>query len=77
MRILENPERKEKGVVENTICAMQSAGRKKPFEIWIMYQEEKEKLIMISCWKYPGKSPKGKVIFPKEILGEVKNIDKQ
>ena len=77
LRIFENPERKEEGIVENTICAMQGAGRKRYFEIWIMYQKEKGKIKMISCWKYSGKSPEGKVIFPEKILKEMKNKNPQ
>lgn len=79
LRVLRNPERKEEGIVEGTIAAMQSTGTKKhPKEIWIMYQriktKECQKLRIISAWRYPGKSPIGKPPpIPEDILEEIKD----
>ncbi len=73
-RVLRFPERKETGIAPETIAVMQSTGRKKrPTEIWLMYQivnqksnlknqkslpvGRQEKIKIISAWRYPGRSP--------------------
>jgi lambda repressor-like predicted transcriptional regulator len=72
-RILRSPERREEGIVEGTVAAMQSTDNKKPTEIWLMYQEDGQKRRMISAWRYPGKSPKGKAVpIPEDIIAELK-----
>lgn len=44
-RVLRNPQRTEKGIALNTIASMQPAGSKKhPYEIWVMYAIESQKL---------------------------------
>lgn len=82
-RVLRNPDRKEKGIAPGTLAVMQRTGSKKyPTEIWIMYQRAKpksqisnNKLKVISAWRYPGISPKGKEIpIPQDILEEIENI---
>ncbi|MFC1663576.1 hypothetical protein ACFL0A_00370 [Patescibacteria group bacterium] len=84
-RVLRNPERKEIGVAPETIAIMQSTGTKKyPKEIWLMYQKFKlkprakeEKIKIISAWRYPGKSPIGKLPpIPDDILEELTEIIK-
>lgn len=72
-RVFRCPERVEEGVAEQTIAAMQSAGSQKhPYEIWIMYQVEKEVIKIISAWRYPGKTKPGdRVPVPEEILAEL------
>ena len=79
LRVFRNPERKEIGVAPETICAMQTAGTKKhPYEIWVMYQKKGKKLIMISAWKYPGKSPiREPPPIPEEILENLDEILKE
>jgi hypothetical protein len=84
LRIFRNPERKEEGIAPGTIAVMQTAGRKRPYEIWLMYQIKKsksknqnakrEKIIMISAWKYPGKSPIRKPPIPEEVLENLEKI---
>ena len=72
-RILRNPKRREKGIAPKTIALMQSAGTKKPTEIWLMYQQIGQKKRMISAWRYPGISPKGEPIpIPEDIIEELK-----
>ena len=80
-RILKSPQRREEGIAPNTIALMQPAspnqdGRtssKNPSEIWLMYQLEGKKKKMISAWRYPGISPKGKeIIIPNDIIKELK-----
>lgn len=40
-RVLRFPKRKEIGIAPDTVAAMQAAGSKKrPYEIWVMYQEK-------------------------------------
>ena len=86
-RILRHPQRREKGIAENTEAAMQparlatrsvaggTAGTKKPNEIWLMYQRQGKKTIMISAWRYPGVSPKGEpIIIPEDALEELKKF---
>lgn len=76
LRVFRNPDRKELGIAENTIAVMQTAGTKKhPYEIWIMYQKEKNKIKMISAWKYPGKSPVGEPPpIPEDVLKNLEEI---
>ncbi len=76
-RILKTPKRREKGIAPDTIALMQSAGTKKPTEIWLMYQQAGRKKKMISAWRYPGISPKGEPIpIPEDIMGELRGIVK-
>lgn len=73
-RIMRNPKRVENGVAENTIAVMASgSNKKKPSEIWAMYQKRGNKKVVISAWRYPGTSPIGKQIpIPADILAELK-----
>jgi len=79
LRVLRHPDRKEMGVAPKTIALMQSTGTKKhPTEIWLMYQlvsskikKQKPKLRqirIISTWRYPAISPKGKPPIPEDTL---------
>jgi hypothetical protein len=66
---------------------MQTGGRKRPYEIWLMYQIKISKLksqnskfkriIMISAWKYPGKSPVRKPPIPEDVLENLEDILKE
>ncbi|KPJ57067.1 hypothetical protein AMJ49_02845 [Parcubacteria bacterium DG_74_2] len=78
LRVLRNPERKEEGVAQKTIAVMQPYGTKKhPKEIWVMYQIKDKKLKIISAWRYPGKSPIGKIPeIPEDTLKELENLIK-
>ena len=43
-RIIRNPKRVEDGIAENTIAVMQpSSNLKKPTEVWVMYQQRRNK----------------------------------
>ena len=73
-RVLRNPDRKEAGIVPETLAVMQRTGTKKhPTEIWLMYQAiqskvKSSKLKVISAWRYPGISPVDKEIpIPEDI----------
>lgn len=72
-RILRTPKRREEGIAPNTIALMQLAGTKKQTEIWLMYQLVGKKKKIISAWRYPGISPKGKkIIIPDDIIEELR-----
>jgi hypothetical protein len=76
LKVLRKPERKEKGIVPGTICAMITVGtRKHPKEIWVMYQiKNSKKITIISAWRYPGKSQRGEFPpIPEDVLFEIKN----
>lgn len=68
LRILSQPTRIEKGIAPRTIALMQPVSKKrKKGEIWLMYQDKKEKRIIISAWRYPGISIPGEEIsIPKD-----------
>ena len=72
--ILKSPDRHEEGVALNTAAAMKRNDKlKRKEEIWIMYQKHGIKHVMISAWRYPGKSQPGKPIpIPNDILEEIK-----
>jgi hypothetical protein len=74
-----------------TAVMQSTGSKKHPTEIWLMYQIVKlkvktpksktillrgrQKLIIISAWRYPGTSPKGKLPpIPEDILQELKKI---
>jgi len=86
-KLLRNPERIEKGIAPRTVAIMQTIkSKRRPTEIWLMYQidekkkqknkrtkEQKSKKIkIISCWRYPGKSPAGEPPIPEEIIKNIK-----
>ena len=78
-RIIRHPARVEEAIVPNLIAAMSPYGRSReagqPYkgEIWTMYQISKQKIKIITAWRYPGKSPARNPI-PQEILDEIKNV---
>jgi hypothetical protein len=84
LNIMRKPKRREEGIAEGTIAAMQSAGTKKnPKEIWMMYQVVKSKIKdqkfkktkIISAWRYPGITPLGeRPILPDDTLSGLKDI---
>jgi len=87
--ILRKPRRKEEGIAEGTIAAMQPAGTKKnPREIWMMYQVVSSKLKgqnvklrkikIISAWRYPGVTPLGqRPILPEDTISKLDSLIKE
>jgi hypothetical protein len=92
LRVVNNPQRVEEGIVKNTIAVMQPASihtkdgkRVWTREIWAMYQIKRktqnaklktmgrQKIRLISAWRYPGVSPKRDPI-PEDILRELENV---
>lgn len=76
-RVLRNPKRSEKGIVEDTVAVMQPAGSAaKPTEVWVMYQERGGKKVIITAWRYPGVSKvRDEIPIPADILAELKRGD--
>lgn len=71
-RVLRHPERVEEGIAPRTVALMQPAQPKHASEIWLMYQKRKQQMIIITAWRYPGKSPLRAVIpIPEEIRREL------
>ncbi len=87
LSILRKPGRKEEGIAEGTIAAMQPAGTKKnPKEIWMMYQVVKtriknqrfKKIKIISAWRYPGVTPLGeRPILPDDTISKLDSLIKE
>ena len=84
-RIIRYPKRLEEGVASDTFAGMMPVGSaKRPQEIWVMYQKNAKrktksaKLIVISAWRYPGKSPiREKIPIPQDVLGEIEEVMKE
>lgn len=81
--VLNNPSRKEEGIAPKTAAAMKRNDTpKRKEEIWVMFQQQVKsekfkvkKLRIISAWRYPGISPKGKEIpIPEDILEDLTEI---
>ena len=80
LKILRKPDRREEGIAEGTIAAMQITGTKKhPTEAWVMYVILKRPKVIkiISAWRYPGRTPKGeRPIIPEDTLEELEKLIK-
>ena len=89
-RIVRHPHRVEEGIAPKTTAGMQrTPNKKRPQEIWVMYQEISRQPIsdnnlssmiyspkkIISAWRYPGVSPVGKEIhIPDDVMAELENL---
>lgn len=78
LKILQKPERKEKGIIPGTTALMATNKKhgnkakplfgknwqfkKVPGEIWMMYKDVKDLRKIISAWRYPGISKPGEQI---------------
>jgi len=84
--ILKNPSRTEEGIAPKTTAVMKRNDTpKRKEELWVMYQKitnskqltTNNKIRVISAWRYPGVSPKGKEIYiPEDVLSELEKISK-
>ena len=72
-RIIRHPARIEEGILDGAIACMQKAEGKNYSEIWVMYALKEKQIIVITAWRYPGKSPERDPV-PQSVLGEVRNI---
>jgi len=75
--ILKNPSRKEEGIAPKTLAVMKRNDTpKRKEELWVMFQKSSQKHRIISTWRYPGVSPKGKEIpIPEDVLKELENLE--
>lgn len=77
-RVVRHPARVEKGIaLDTTACMQRGDSRKRKEEVWVMYQRKiptsKDKIVIISAWRYPGVSPIGKPIpIPEDILNDLR-----
>ena len=73
LRVIRAPERVEKGIADNTLAAMTTAGTKKrPWEVWTMWKTEGKRKVIITAWRYPGVSPiREQIPIPTDILAEL------
>ena len=83
-QVFNDPKREEEGIAPKTFAAMRrNDTKKRKEEIWVMYcrllpssekfKVKSSKVILISAWRYPGISKRGKQIpIPEEILNEIK-----
>ena len=69
-RIMSAPERTEEGVADHTVAVMRRAGiGGRAHEMWVMYRKKGFAKLVISAWRYPGKSPIGKpIMIPQDAL---------
>lgn len=86
LKVLRRSDRREEGIVPKTVAAMQISGTKKrPTEVWMMYQVtnpksearnlKSKKIRIISAWRYPGRTPEGaRPIIPDDIAKELNNF---
>jgi len=86
-RIIRHPARVEEGIVEGAMACMQPSfvstklglRKDKPnlpknySEVWVMYAIKQKQIIVITAWRYPGKSPERDPV-PQKVLSEVRNI---
>jgi hypothetical protein len=73
-RVMNHPTRLEEGIAPNTTAAMQPVTKQKRTtqEIWVMYQDRGAARVMITAWRYPGKSPnRGAIPIPDDIRNEL------
>lgn len=73
-RVMNHPTRLEGGIAPNTVAGMQPITKniKTTQEIWVMYQDRGTTRVMITTWRYPGKSPvRGEIPIPESIRREL------
>src|SRR3989344_3685405 len=76
LRILRKPDRVEEGIASQTCASMQRSGTKKhPTEVWLMWQKRRNKIIIISAWRFPGITPVGqRPKIPQDTLDEISKL---
>lgn len=74
-RVLRHPKRVEHGIAPGTTALMQPATPKHTSEIWIMVTKRSGQLIVVTAWRYPGKSPiRGDLPIPVDIQRAVSSV---
>ena len=70
-RVINSPDRIERGIADGTIAMMRKEKAiKREFEIWVMLADKGNTRYVISAWRYPGVTHPGEPM-PKEILMEM------
>jgi hypothetical protein len=70
-RVINSPDRVEKGIAEGTIAMMRrEKAIKREFEVWVMLADRGNARYVISAWRYPGVTRPGEPI-PSAILTEM------
>jgi hypothetical protein len=70
-RVINSPDRIERGIAEGTIAMMRrEKAIKKEFEIWVMVADKGSVRRVVSAWRYPGVTHPGEPL-PREILMEM------
>lgn len=75
-RIIRHPDRVEEAIVPDLVAAMKEMKSKSFPEAWVMYtpvKGKKEKLKIITAWRYPAESSARDPI-PEDIIKEVRDI---
>lgn len=75
-RIIRHPDRVEEAIVPDLVAAMKEMKSKRFPEAWVMYtpvKGAKEKLKIITAWRYPAESSARDPI-PEDIIKEVRDI---
>ncbi|PIS16165.1 MAG: hypothetical protein COT61_05355 [Candidatus Portnoybacteria bacterium CG09_land_8_20_14_0_10_44_13] len=79
-RVVRHPARVERGIAtETSACMQRGDSRKRKEEVWVMYQRKiqtsKDKIVIISAWRYPGVSPLGEPFpIPEDVLTDLKEF---
>jgi hypothetical protein len=72
-RVINSPDRVERGIAEGTIAMMRrEKATKKEFEVWVMVADRDSARRVVSAWRYPGTTKPGEPL-PKEILMEMES----
>lgn len=72
-RIVRFPTRTEISVLDEAVAAMQPAGTKRYQELWVMYRTQASQILIITVWRYPGKSPERDPV-PEAIIREAQKV---
>ena len=72
-RVINSPDRVERGIANGTIAMMRrEKAIKREFEIWVMLADRGNVRHIVSAWRYPGVTRPGEPI-PPEILMEMES----
>jgi len=72
-RVLNSPDRVERGIAEGTVAMMRKEKAiKREYEIWVMVVDKGRDRLVVSAWRYPGTTRPGEPL-PREILMEMES----
>ncbi len=71
-RLLYDFDRKEYGIAPDTIALMGRVKKTRETEIWLMYESLKDKIKIISAWRYPGITKSDESFYiPSDVFEEI------